>query len=260
MTLNSEFQSLYKRWREKADQYNTEDLYQLFDKFFSLYVLYNALYVEAAAYLRRKAISEGTEVYKLNNDQFPDKESAIHYVVAFLKSRSLLNMIESHPATKEALEQLKAFMNEENSIRLWICLDPVWGEPQKEKDKELYRKLNSPSTDERAKAILTVIYQVRCNMFHGRKSVRPVQKELLIPIVTILEKVVDKLYEKLKNVGYVPESAREETPQRTTFHKALLASGLVKQLKQPSNSQPTERRLIQVQGKPVSETIIEERR
>lgn len=49
---------------------------------------------------------------------------------------------------------------------------------------------------------------------------------------------------------------KEETLQRTTFHKALLASGLVKQLKQTSNSQPTERRLIPVNGKPVSETII----
>lgn len=53
---------------------------------------------------------------------------------------------------------------------------------------------------------------------------------------------------------------QQKTPQRAKFHKALLASGLVKQLKQPSYSHPTERRLIQVQGKPVSETIIEERR
>jgi hypothetical protein len=53
---------------------------------------------------------------------------------------------------------------------------------------------------------------------------------------------------------------KEETAKRATFHKALLTSGLVKQLKQPSYSLQTERRLIQVQGKPVSETIIEERR
>lgn len=53
---------------------------------------------------------------------------------------------------------------------------------------------------------------------------------------------------------------KEETTKRATFHQSLLASGLVKQLKQPSNIQSTERRLIQVQGKPVSGTIIEERR
>ena len=53
---------------------------------------------------------------------------------------------------------------------------------------------------------------------------------------------------------------KEETAKRATFHKALLASGLVKQLQQPSDSRQTEQRLIQVQGKPVSQTIIEERR
>jgi len=53
---------------------------------------------------------------------------------------------------------------------------------------------------------------------------------------------------------------KEETAKRATFHQALLTSGLVKHLKQPSHTRQTERRLIQVQGKPVSETIIEERR
>ena len=53
---------------------------------------------------------------------------------------------------------------------------------------------------------------------------------------------------------------KQEAAQRTKFHEALLSSGLVKQIKQPSESRPTQRRLIQIQGKPVSETIIEERR
>ncbi|MBW4557782.1 MAG: hypothetical protein KME59_17960 [Trichormus sp. ATA11-4-KO1] len=54
--------------------------------------------------------------------------------------------------------------------------------------------------------------------------------------------------------------AAKETVQKTTFDQALLTSGLVKQLKEASQTWQTERRLIQVQGKPVSETIIEERR
>ncbi|NET38172.1 MAG: hypothetical protein F6K19_40270 [Cyanothece sp. SIO1E1] len=52
---------------------------------------------------------------------------------------------------------------------------------------------------------------------------------------------------------------KAETTQRIKFYQALLASGLVKQLK-IDHSKQTERQLIQVQGKPVSETIIEERR
>ncbi|MEB3336855.1 MAG: hypothetical protein VKJ46_05280 [Leptolyngbyaceae bacterium] len=57
------------------------------------------------------------------------------------------------------------------------------------------------------------------------------------------------------------EIALQETAsQRTKFHQALLTSGLVKQLNQPSNTQQPERRLIQIQGQPISETILEERR
>ena len=53
---------------------------------------------------------------------------------------------------------------------------------------------------------------------------------------------------------------KEQTAQRTRFHQALLTSGLVKKIKHSSGNQQKERRLIQVQGQPVSETIIEERR
>jgi tetratricopeptide (TPR) repeat protein len=55
------------------------------------------------------------------------------------------------------------------------------------------------------------------------------------------------------------EQTSEEN-KRLAFHQALLASGLVKQIKQPSRNPQSVRQLIQVQGKPISETIIEERR
>jgi hypothetical protein len=53
---------------------------------------------------------------------------------------------------------------------------------------------------------------------------------------------------------------KQATTQQAQFHQALLTSGLVKKINHLSYSPLTERRLIQVQGKPVSETIIEERR
>ncbi len=53
---------------------------------------------------------------------------------------------------------------------------------------------------------------------------------------------------------------KQETAKRVAFHQALLASGLVKQLKQPSNSRKPEQRLIQLQDKPISETITKVRR
>lgn len=53
---------------------------------------------------------------------------------------------------------------------------------------------------------------------------------------------------------------REEAVKQAVFHQSLIDSGLVKQIKHPAYEPITERRLIQVEGKPISETIIEERR
>ena len=203
MTLNQEFKSLCQRWREKALQYDVEDTHQLFDKFFSLYVAYNALYAETAAYLHRKASREGKEEYKLDDDSFPDKKAATKYVLDLLTSRGLMQSLEGTEPTKQAIEQLKTIISKQNSLHFWICLDPVFGEPQEDKDEELIKMLNSSSTDERARAVLQLIYQVRCNMFHGRKSVSPVQKQLLIPLTVILEKIIDQLYRKLESASYI---------------------------------------------------------
>lgn len=86
-------------------------------------------------------------------------------------------------------------------------------------------------------------------------------------VKAILNQILDQLetleLEELQQLNQAIQrylADKEEAAKRATFHKALLTSGLVKQLKQPSDSRQTERLLIQVQGKPVSETIIEERR
>lgn len=52
---------------------------------------------------------------------------------------------------------------------------------------------------------------------------------------------------------------KEGTDKQAAFHQALINSGLVKQIKQPSYDPISERRLIQGEGKPVSETLVEER-
>ncbi len=52
----------------------------------------------------------------------------------------------------------------------------------------------------------------------------------------------------------------EEEAKRQALHQALRAAGLVTQIRQPRATDTPHRRRIEVQGKPVSETIIEERR
>jgi hypothetical protein len=52
----------------------------------------------------------------------------------------------------------------------------------------------------------------------------------------------------------------EEDAKHQALHQALRAAGLITQGRQPRGVDISPRRRINVQGKPVSETIIEERR
>ena len=77
--------------------------------------------------------------------------------------------------------------------------------------------------------------------------------------------VLEQLKQNNGIVPIIPPAENEQTSgaedQRlASFYQALLASGLVTRIKQPSRDQAFERPLIQIQGKPLSETIIEERR
>lgn len=53
---------------------------------------------------------------------------------------------------------------------------------------------------------------------------------------------------------------QEEAAKRVAFHQALVASGLVRQIKQSSSKRLIKQQLVQLEGQPISETIVEERR
>ena len=55
-------------------------------------------------------------------------------------------------------------------------------------------------------------------------------------------------------------SDRETVPKKVAFHQALVKSGLVRQIKNPTFARRTSQQLIPIQGEPASQTIIEERR
>ena len=52
---------------------------------------------------------------------------------------------------------------------------------------------------------------------------------------------------------------QDEVDKMEVFHQVLLSTGLVKEVKNPPVTDTIERQLIEVNGKPVSQTIIEER-
>ena len=54
--------------------------------------------------------------------------------------------------------------------------------------------------------------------------------------------------------------AQDGPDKLAVFHQVLLSQGLVKEVKKSHVTATIERQLIEIKGKPVSETIIEERK
>ncbi|RUT03144.1 hypothetical protein DSM106972_054520 [Dulcicalothrix desertica PCC 7102] len=83
----------------------------------------------------------------------------------------------------------------------------------------------------------------------------------------ILQNIIDQLQEleteELHQLNQVIEqhiTVKMQTESENAFEQALLESGLVKEIKKPTYRNVTTEQLIKVDGKPLSETIIEERR
>ena len=80
--------------------------------------------------------------------------------------------------------------------------------------------------------------------------------QILVQAKTLELEELQQLQRTLQT--YLNEKVQSD-PQ-AAFHQSLIDAGLVKQIKRPSQHLISERRLVQVEGKPVSETIMEERR
>jgi len=188
--LSTEFFDFCDNWIQKADGYSTNSLQECFDKFFTLFVVYNRLYVEATFLLHRKR-----KINILRRISFPDSDAAKSYVLKYLGSGHFISFLENDEAVTKAINDLKQILDKGH---FYIKLHMVTGKRQRDKDVELLNRLRSNSRNTRAEAILDVLYSVRCNMFHGNKGFHEFQTVLLIPCILILNKVTKVLFEKLK--------------------------------------------------------------
>lgn len=168
------------RWLNNHERYDLNNLDHCFDKFFRLYVVYNALYVEVKKQLTRTG---GDEI------------SATHYVVEYLKAKYLWSQLTGDINSNDAIEKLKQIIMEK---KFYISFNMDLGIYSEDNDILLLGKLESRSSQDKADAILNIIYQIRCNMFHGRKDYTNTQIEILKPLIVILQKVIDILYKKIK--------------------------------------------------------------
>ena len=83
----------------------------------------------------------------------------------------------------------------------------------------------------------------------------------------ILNQILDQLPNlELSELQYLSQAIQgyisdpETVAKRAAFHQALVESGLVKRIKQPTFVQRIHEQPIPIQGEPASQTILEERR
>lgn len=165
------------RWIDKAETYRSNDLEDLFDKFFTLFVAYNRFY-SAAAELHRVTF-DARQAMLLQGDR---REATTLMARLIGQSRFSIAMNES-PAISTACRSISRLLQNQS-----FFLHSVRGtkEPDLARDAKLASGLHKHSL----MAVLECLYQIRCNIFHGEKEFAPRQAELLVPAITLLEAIV----------------------------------------------------------------------
>ena len=163
------------------------DSHGCFDKFFTLYVVFNRLYAEATFRLARR----GSVTLK---DRFPDAQAAQDYVLQYCGAVKLIEAWQNDQLTACALAEIVVHIRKGQFA---LKLNMVTGTQQPEADRRLLNAMQSQDRNRRAKAYLEALYSIRCNMFHGHKGFAPIQVELLRPALVLLETTIGVLRQAL---------------------------------------------------------------
>ncbi len=189
MPLTPHLDQFHQRWRQKAAGYGDVETRDWFDRFFSLYVVFNALYTEAALDLERNGL-----ITLDSTRGIPDDRASQEYVVQYVGAKALVKALTDDPAVTAALAQIEQFLQQHT---YHFRLNRLTGNAQDAEDERILVDLQSNDTNAKACSVLEVLYCVRCNMFHGHKMFEPVQVDLLRPVIIILAKVIDIIHARL---------------------------------------------------------------
>ena len=184
--LSPELDRFCNQWLAKSARYRETSVQGCYDKFFTLFVVFNRLYAEATFELARRG-----EIRLQPNRPLSDKKGATEYTLKMIGIGQLQNLYETR--LSDHVQEIGRLIEAE---RFNIKLSVPNGERQRNKDLVLLAGLRSTG-ERRLLAILDLVYSVRCNMFHGHKAFRPIQVALLRPTIAILTAVIGALRQSL---------------------------------------------------------------
>lgn len=173
----------YDGWKEKYESIEGDSLNSVFERFTTIYTIYNRLYVEVYKSLKAK----GNHPKKAN-----DRYKATVLILDFLTPELILKKLQEKGLDGENASIAHLIKNKVFHINL-----DEDGNEQEDIDEQLQENLLSDDAEIRTRATLSTIYNIRCNLHHGRKDFEEHQRLLLQPTTSILEVIVDMLYNKL---------------------------------------------------------------
>jgi len=103
--MTTQLRQFYTNWLGKADGYHGNNLANHFDKFTSLYVVFNALYMD----IMTELVISGNQIAK----DFKDKKAATDYVIKYLKSRYLIDNLLNDQNSNDSLNEICRIIEEE---------------------------------------------------------------------------------------------------------------------------------------------------
>ncbi|MFZ6770864.1 hypothetical protein ACO0LM_27735 [Undibacterium sp. Di26W] len=166
-----------ERWIVKADAYRSNNLEDLFDRFFTLFVAYNRFY-SAAAELHRATI-DPRQAQLLQGD----RREATSVMARLIRQSRFADAMNGNSSIAVACQDISTMLQERR-----FFLHSVRGtkEPDRARDAKLADGLRKHSL----LSVLECLYQIRCNIFHGEKEFAPQQAELLAPAIILLAAIV----------------------------------------------------------------------
>lgn len=167
-------------WLASASNFNDSELKDAFNKFFTLYVVYNRLYTEAGFTLNKKS-------------SLSDKTGATDDVLRYLGAKNIKNAFLSDKNCVQAINDLIDILESGEFI---INLDKN-GNLNQTEDESLLIDMKSSNCNTSTKAITKYIYAIRNNIFHGQKGHEEDQLKILVSLNILLNKLIYMLISKL---------------------------------------------------------------
>lgn len=191
-----ELQDFCLRWQEKADNYSEDNLADIFDKFSSLYIIFNRLYNTLEGILRDKDELNnipGIRFKNAKNKELNDNVAATKLVAFYLEPKAVFIL---EILTNE-INLYKTII--ENNIFHFYSNSELLKDNRNKNDQNILKDLKSKIPEKRLFGILTVLYKLRCNLFHGTKGFFNEQKEVLLPAISSLKIINQSLIEKINS-------------------------------------------------------------